>query len=87
MSCLLCIRERKTEWFYEDKICWVAICENCGVPMVVKKKHEPNADADERVHMQNCLRKVARMFFDGDFTIDTNMRAIPEHLHWHARPV
>ena len=42
-ECELCEAAHTTDWFYEDELCWVAECEMCWVPMVVWKRHDPNA--------------------------------------------
>ncbi len=47
-SCELCEAARMTEWFYEDDVCWIAECEQCYVPMVVWKTHDPSPPDDVR---------------------------------------
>ncbi len=85
--CELCEAARLTEWFYEDETCWIAECEQCYVPMVVWKQHDPAPPAALRDTMMELLGVVVResYCFDG-FYVDDNMRSIPAHYHAHARP-
>ena len=86
-SCELCEAARLTEWFYEDETCWIAECEQCYVPMVVWKQHDPSPPEAVREAMLEMLGTVVRTSyrFDG-YYIDDNMRSIPRHYHAHARP-
>ncbi len=75
-----------TTWYHEDDVCWVADCEVCGVPMVVWRRHGTEPPEDEVDHMLGQLTRVAAARFGTDgFTIDRNMRQIPDHFHAHAR--
>lgn len=78
MICLLCLREKKTHWYYEDDRIWIADCLTCRVPMGVTKKH--NASEEDRKYLR---KKMEEMFSDA--TLDDRMRAIPDHYHVHAR--
>ena len=84
--CDLCEAARMTTWFYEDDVCWIADCEVCNIPMVVWRHHgtePPEADVD---HMLRELTRVADAVFEGgEWSIDRNMRQIPDHFHAHAR--
>ena len=75
-----------TQWHHEDDICWIADCEVCDIPMVVWKQHgtaPPDAEID---HMMEALSRVAAaVFADTEWSIDRNMRQIPDHFHAHAR--
>ena len=51
-ACELCVAERVTEWFHEDEQCWIAECEQCCVPMVVWKRHDPDPSEEVRVVMR-----------------------------------
>jgi len=86
-ACELCEAARLTEWFYEDETCWIAECEQCYVPMVVWKQHDPSPPQAVRDTMCELLGSVVRASyrFDG-YYIDDNMRSIPHHYHAHARP-
>lgn len=85
-SCELCEAARLTEWFYEDDECWIAECEQCWVPMVVWKQHDPNPPEEVRVVLLNRLADVVRECYDFEHYVDDNMRSIPSHFHAHARP-
>ena len=85
-DCELCATERVTEWFYEDDLCWVAECEQCYVPMVVWKRHDPNPSEGTRVVMHTRLSEVVVAHYGYEFWLDENMRSIPTHYHAHARP-
>ena len=85
-DCDLCEAARLSTWYHEDDVCWIADCEACDIPMVVWRKHgtEPPADAVE--HMMAALTRVADAVFAGEeWSIDRNMRQIPDHFHAHAR--
>ncbi len=86
--CLLCRAERLTEWFHEDEHCWIAECEQCYVPMVVWKVHDPVPPAGVRDDLVARLGAIVAEhydFADGHY-VDDNMRSIPDHYHAHARP-
>lgn len=77
-----------TRWYHEDDVCWVADCEVCDVPMVVWREHGTEPPDDALAHMLATLERVgAERFGDGHgaFTVDRNMRQIPDHFHAHAR--
>jgi hypothetical protein len=84
LTCDLCEAARLTPWHHEDDICWIADCEVCDVPMVVWRHHgtePPDADVE---HMLRELTRVADALF-GEWSLDRNMRQIPDHFHAHAR--
>jgi SAM-dependent methyltransferase len=84
--CELCEAARVTTWYHEDKICWVADCEICAVPMVVWNEHGATPPEAELAHMIRELERVAGQRFEGaEFTVDRVMRQIPAHFHAHAR--
>jgi hypothetical protein len=75
-----------TPWHHEDDVCWIADCEVCNIPMVVWRQHgtePPEGDVD---HMMRELTRVGDVVFEGrEWSIDRNMRQIPDHFHAHAR--
>ena len=83
--CDLCRAERRTRWYHEDDVCWIAECEICEVPMVVWRFHGTQPPAEHRAHMMDRLRDVAVTEF-GEFYVDDHMRNIPDHYHAHGRP-
>jgi hypothetical protein len=85
-DCELCEAARLTEWFYEDEMCWIAECEQCSVPMVVWKRHDPNPPEEVRVVLIDRLGSVVSQWYTFDFYVDDHMRSIPTHYHAHARP-
>lgn len=85
-GCDLCEAARLTTWHYEDEICWIADCEVCDIPMVVWRHHGTDPPAVEVAHMEAALTRVADAVFPGQrWSIDRNMRQIPDHFHAHAR--
>jgi hypothetical protein len=85
-GCDLCAAERRTSWFHEDEVCWVAECLICATPMVVWRRHGPDPPAVDRVHMLERLAEVATVHLGVDrFRVDAVMRRIPDHFHAHAR--
>ena len=85
-QCELCEAAKTTDWFYEDELCWVAECEMCWVPMVVRKRHDPQPPDDVRSVMLEHLADAVRREYTFEFYVDDNMRTIPTHYHAHARP-
>ena len=67
-------------------MCWIADCEVCDIPMVVWREHGTSPPADEVDHMMRSSPAVADAVFAGEeWSIDRNMRQIPDHFHAHAR--
>jgi hypothetical protein len=85
-DCELCQAERVTEWFHEDDECWIAECEQCYVPMVVWKRHDPNPSEGVRVALLARLSTVVADHYGYEHWVDDHMRSIPTHYHAHARP-
>ena len=85
-TCDLCEAARFTHWYHEDDVCWIADCEVCSVPMVVWKPHGVEPSEREVTHMLAALEAAgAERFGEVAFSIERNMRQIPEHWHAHAR--
>jgi cytidyltransferase-like protein len=86
IGCELCEAAHMTEWYHEDDVCWIADCEVCDTPMVVWQEHgtEP-AESDVERMLAELARVAADKFGEGNFTVDRNMRQIPDHFHAHAR--
>ena len=85
-DCELCEAAAITPWFYEDDMCWIAECEQCWVPMVVWKVHDPEPPAGVRTELMEKLAVVVAAEYVFDFYVDDHMRSIPDHYHAHARP-
>jgi len=79
MTCPLCTLERKTKWLYEDKTVVVLMCETCGVPMMVLRRHTENPTATEML----CMERIREKRFPDYRWRDIGMRRIREHYHWH----
>ena len=47
-DCPLCEAAKLTERYYEDDLVWAADCASCGVPMVVRQKHDIAPTQEER---------------------------------------
>jgi hypothetical protein len=85
-SCELCEANPLTRWWFEDRLCWVAECESCGVPMVVWREHGSVPPPADVVAMIERLTSVAEeAFVNEEFFVDRRMRQIPDHFHAHAR--
>jgi hypothetical protein len=50
-NCELCRRERLTEWYHLDHVCWMAECALCGIPMIIFNWHH-GPTAFEIEHMK-----------------------------------
>ena len=85
-NCDLCEAARFTHWYHEDDTCWIADCEVCSVPMVVWKPHGTEPTDAEVEHMLEQLQAAGQTRFGHEpFTLDREMRTIPDHWHAHAR--
>lgn len=86
VHCELCEAARFTHWYAEDDLCWVADCEVCIVPMVVWKQHGVAPPLSDLTHMEMVLSAAAdQRFGRGKWSLDREMRQIPDHFHAHAR--
>jgi hypothetical protein len=75
-----------TQWYHEDDVCWIADCEVCNIPMVVWRQHGTEPPESDVEHMLRELTRVANAVFAGaEWSVDRNMRQIPDHFHAHAR--
>jgi len=82
MSCDLCKREVCTTFYYEDDDFWIVECKTCKVPMIVLKYHRVFSMEEEEVEMKRIVRQL---FNNYTYNIDSDMKSIPEHKHWHLR--
>jgi hypothetical protein len=85
-ECELCEAARITDWFFEDELCWIAECEQCWVPMVVWKRHDPSPSPEVYEQLIARLAVVVEEHYGFEFYVDDNMRSIPAHYHAHGRP-
>jgi hypothetical protein len=86
VGCDLCEAARFTHWYHEDETCWITDCEVCSVPMAVWKPHGIDPTQAEITHMLGHLEAAGKTRFgDEPFTLDREMRTIPDHWHAHAR--
>ena len=89
--CELCILHTIEYEFFRNNEFIVMTCMNCKIPMVVPFEHvdpESKNHHDLRKRMLDKLREVGKEFYKGKmFFIDKFENKIPEHMHWHARPV
>jgi hypothetical protein len=87
MGCQLCDAEQITPWFDFNDVCWVAICAQCDVPMVVLWRHTASPTRQELEVMRMSLEEAAIDFYGTHpWYIEAAMRSIPDHAHMHARP-
>jgi len=84
MSCDLCKREPRTRQYYEDSKLWIVDCDTCGVPLIIWKEHVMEVGVEDVTHMLQVIEKIFPDMGDG-YYLDSEMRKIPEHKHWHLR--
>ena len=90
-NCPLCQAERRTTWYRDEPLFWIADCELCAVPMVVMRRHGMPTPDEEAV-MLATLAEVATEVWgltsrgDPNWWFDKVRRNIPDHWHAHARP-
>ena len=84
--CDLCILEDRTNTYHETDEFIILDCDSCLIPMAVWKEHTMSLNPKDEKRMEDSLIRGAKQFYNHDnFRIDKNQRAIPDHLHWHAR--
>ena len=76
------------EKFYKETDGWIILdCMSCHVPMIVWKAHTMRVTQAIREDITEALTEVADKHFGKYlYYIDKKQRAVPNHLHWHARP-
>ena len=88
IMCDLCILERKTNIYMETDKFIILDCDSCHIPMSVWKEHTMSIDKGHELWMEKRLSKIGEVFYKGKpFFIDKVQRKIPNHLHWHCRPI
>ncbi len=89
--CELCNLVPYTQWyaeFYHPFAFVILDCDSCDVPMVVLKEHRIEVTPEEVAYMEKALALVAdhvKKF--PKWIFDHHMRQIPNHYHFHVRPL
>ena len=78
-NCELCKAEKLTEWLQEDEVCYVCMCKDCNVWMIVLRRHTMQPHDHELTYME----MIVRSFFGDSIIIRKKPRKIKDHLHWH----
>ncbi len=91
--CDLCEMAHYTQWyaeFYAPLRFTILDCDSCEVPIAVLGEHRVDVRPQEVALMENALNLVAEQKYTGKFPkwmFDHNMRQIPDHYHFHVRPL
>jgi len=88
-ACELCELARTTNWYaeFDEPFRFVILdCDSCDVPMAVLGAHRRAPTAEERVHLERELSRVADVKYPQGWFFDDHMRQIPDHYDLHARP-
>jgi hypothetical protein len=91
--CDLCELAHYTPWyaeFHRPLKFTILDCDACEVPIAVLAEHRVALTPDEVTFMEQALNMVAEQKYTGQFpkwTFDHNMRQIPDHYHFHVRPL
>ncbi|MGE4093341.1 MAG: hypothetical protein AB7G75_21155, partial [Candidatus Binatia bacterium] len=91
--CVLCVLAHYTQWFAEFLVpvrFTILDCVACDVPMAVLGEHRVEVSPEEVAYMEKALSLVAEQKFAGKFPkwiFDHQMRQIPDHYHFHVRPL
>ena len=84
--CVLCALEERRNVHYEDDDLIVLDCASCLVPMIVWREHTMELTKKMEIKMTAVLEAIGfKVFGTQKFYIDRQQRAVPNHLHWHAR--
>ncbi len=91
--CDLCEMAHYTQWyaeFYAPFHFTILDCDSCEVPIAVLGKHRVDVYPEEVAFMEEALNLVAEQKYTEKFPkwmFDHNMRQIPDHYHFHVRPL
>jgi len=90
-NCPLCRlyeqREISTRFYYENALVIIVDCLTCSIPMVVLKRHTDNPSREDIKEMYwALLNKVPKRMHGKGWQIDSSVRSIPDHPHFHLRP-
>ena len=91
--CDLCELAHYTPWyaeFHRPLRFTILDCDACDVPIAVLGEHRTELTEDEVAFMEEALNMVAEQKYTGTFPkwmFDHNMRQIPDHYHFHVRPL
>ena len=91
--CDLCQLAHYTPWyaeFHRPLKFTILDCDACEVPIAVLAEHRVELTPDEVSFMEQALNLVAEQKYTGQFpkwTFDHTMRQIPDHYHFHVRPL
>ena len=92
-ACDLCELAHYTQWYAE--FAWpfrftILDCDACDVPIAVLGEHRVDVGAMDVAFMEAALHLVAERIYTGKFpkwTFDHVTRQIPDHYHFHVRPL
>ena len=79
-ACALCRAEVLTYHYYEEPLFWIADCAYCRIPMVVLRRHTPEASPEEL----SLMLSMGLSLFPNRRP-DFQRKSIPEHQHFHLR--
>lgn len=91
--CDLCQLARYTQWYAEFHHPFpftILDCDSCDVPIAVLGEHRANVTPEEIAYMEKALHLIAEQKYSGKFPkwiFDHQMRQIPDHYHFHVRPL
>lgn len=92
-ACDLCELAHYTQWYAE--FAWpfrftILDCDACDVPIAVLGEHRVDVDPADVAFMEAALHLVAERKYTEKFPkwmFDHVMRQIPDHYHFHVRPL
>ena len=91
--CDLCELAHYTPWYAEFHLplkFTILDCDACDVPIAVFSEHRVELSPEEVSFMEEALNMVGEQKYTGKFPkwmFDHNMRQIPDHYHFHVRPL
>ena len=91
--CDLCEMAHYTQWYAEFSSPFpftILDCDSCDVPIAVLGEHRVDVRPEEVAFMEDALNIVAEQKYTEKFPkwmFDHNMRQIPDHYHFHVRPL
>lgn len=86
-DCELCSLIHTTHVYFNDQICIVLDCDDCGEPMIVWKKHGIIPPPKEMDHMFRTLFDSTVGTGQEDFQFDAVRYKHKNHWHAHLRPI
>lgn len=79
-NCPFCYIEKKTHWYYENKLFFICDCLTCKCPMYVWKDHDNFPTVQQRIHLYSDANERFP-----DMRLSLLRKTFLQHFHFHCR--